>query len=97
MFSLKDVLEIILLFIINIGQIKKNEIIVAELIGKHDYYIHNTIIKMINILRKHELIDYVEYSTMTYFDSQVNKFKNCKEQMQEIEIPDELSDPLWIL
>jgi hypothetical protein len=70
---------------------KDDEAILVKLIGEHDGYIKNSVLRLINILSKKDQIKTLEYSYLSYFDNKINV---VIESNEDIEVPDELCDPL---
>ena len=70
---------------------KDEEAILVKLIGEHDGYIKNSVLRLINILGKKDKIKSLEYSYLSYFDTKINV---VIESNEDIEVPDELCDPL---
>ena len=71
-----------------------DEAILVKLIEEHEGYIKNSVLRLINILSKKDKIKSLEYSYLSYFDNKINV---VIESNENIEVPDELCDPLWIL
>ena len=70
---------------------RNNENVTLDVISENGNYIQNSILRLINILNKKDKIKPLEYSYLSYLDNKINvKIDNCI----EIEIPEELSDPI---
>ena len=70
---------------------KDEEAILVKLIGEHEGYIKNSVLRLINILSKKDQIKSLEYSYLSYFDNKINVIIDSN---VDVEIPDELCDPL---
>jgi hypothetical protein len=76
---------------LNLISNKEDEEILVKIIGEHEGYIKNSILRLINILSKKDKIKSLEYSYLSFFD---NKLNVKIDSNVDIEIPDELCDPL---
>ena len=76
---------------LNLISNKADEEILVKIIGEHDGYVKNSVLRLINILIKKDEIKSLEYSYLSYFD---NKLNVKIDSNVDIEIPDELCDPL---
>jgi hypothetical protein len=90
-FSPIDILITLKSILINSIVNKEDESIIVNIIGEHDGYVKNSVLRFINILIKKEKIKALEYSYLSYFDNKINVKIDSN---VDIEIPDELCDPL---
>ena len=86
-----DLLITIKSILLNLIYIKKNEILVAQLFSENDSYTKNSITRICNILNKKNKLKSLDYSYLCFLDNKITaKLDNSK----DIEIPDDLCDPI---
>lgn len=86
-----DLLITIKSILLNLIYVRKNEAIVAVLFSENDSYNKNSITRISNILNKKNKIKSIEYSYLSFLDNKITaKLDNSK----DIEIPDDLCDPI---
>jgi hypothetical protein len=90
-FSPIDILITLKSIFLSIIVNRDDEAILVNLIGEHDGYVKNSVLRIINILIKKDEIKSLEYSYLSYFDNKINVKIDSN---VDIEIPDELCDPL---
>jgi hypothetical protein len=90
-FSPIDILITLKSIFLSIIVNRDDEAILVNLIGEHDGYVKNSVLRIINILIKKENIKPLEYSYLSYFDNKINVKIDSN---VDVEIPDELCDPL---
>ena len=86
-----DLLITIKSILLNLIFIRKNEHIVSLLFSENDSYIKNSITRICNILNKKDKLKSLEYNYLSILENKIiAKLDNSK----EIEIPDDLCDPI---
>ena len=86
-----DLLDTIKSILLNLIYIRNNENNVVLLFSENDNYNKNSITRFINILNKKNKIKVLDYNYLSFLDKKINvKLKLNK----DIEIPDELCDPI---
>lgn len=88
-----DGLIIIKSILLNLIHKMSNETILVNIISENDGYIKNSILLLINILSKKDKIKTMDYNYLNFLDTKITTKLDAIKAL-DIEIPDELCDPI---
>jgi len=89
-----ELLEFLKSILFNLVINKSNEELVINLLSTNGNYTKDSISRLITILSKHSKIKNIDYNYLNFFNIKLTAKINELQQTEELEIPDELCDPI---